>query len=150
MEPAPIWYGRVVPNFILLLKNANQILTNIRTMPRIFLSEYSCIPLSIQIDIVDVTRNTDSIGRSLFQVILLRYLYAAIIDVVRARSPDRAVASPYEGIRKGRCVIMKMPNPKPVVRCTKLAPVASRNISRIFSINSICRDKDSDFYRGYY
>jgi hypothetical protein len=49
-------------------------------------------------------------------------------EVVRASRPDRAVASPYEGIRKGRRVIMNIPNPNPVVLCTKLPPIVSRNM----------------------
>ena len=57
--------------------------------------------------------------------------FTIAMEVVSARRPDKAVASPYEGIRKGRAVIMNMPNPKPVVRCTKLAPAASRNMYRI-------------------
>ena len=32
------------------------------------------------------------------------------------------------GIKNGNIVIMKMPKPKPVVRCTKLAPMLSRNM----------------------
>ena len=47
---------------------------------------------------------------------------AMSVEVVSASRPDRVVASPYEGIRKGSMVMMKIPNPKPVVRCTKLAP----------------------------
>ena len=56
------------------------------------------------------------------------YFIAAIREVVNASNPDKAVASPYEGIRKGSRVMIKIPKPKPVVLCTKLAPVASRNI----------------------
>ena len=69
-----------------------------------------------------------SMGRRRFRVTYLRNLATIAMEVVSARRPDRAVASPYEGIRKGRAVIMNMPNPKPVVRCTKLAPAASRNM----------------------
>lgn len=46
-------------------------------------------------------------------------------DVTEARSPDRVVASPYDGIRYGSIVMMKMPKPKPLTRCTKLAPMVS-------------------------
>jgi hypothetical protein len=43
--------------------------------------------------------------------------------------PDRVVASPYVGMRYGSIVMMKIPKPKPVVRCTKLAPMLSRNMA---------------------
>jgi hypothetical protein len=48
--------------------------------------------------------------------------------VASAKRPERVVASPYDGIRKGRTVMMKIPNPKPVVLSTKLAPTASNSI----------------------
>ena len=44
-----------------------------------------------------------------------------------ARSPESVVASPYVGRKNGSIVMMKMP--KPVVRCTKLAPILSRNMA---------------------
>lgn len=40
-----------------------------------------------------------------------------------AHNPERVVASPYEGMRYGRTVMMKMPNPKPETRCTNEAPI---------------------------
>ena len=46
-----------------------------------------------------------------------------------ARSPERVVASPYVGRKNGSIVMMKMPKPKPVVRCTKLAPMLNRNMA---------------------
>jgi len=49
--------------------------------------------------------------------------------VVMARSPERVVASPYVGRKKGSIVMMKMPKPKPIVRCTKLAPMLNRNMA---------------------
>jgi hypothetical protein len=49
---------------------------------------------------------------------------------VIASSPESVVASPYVGMRNGSIVIMKMPKPKPVVRCMKLAPMLSRKIER--------------------
>jgi hypothetical protein len=72
-------------------------------------------------------------------IILLHEMYSLIFqtiiaDVLSASSPERVVASPYEGIRKGSMVIMNMPNPNPVVLCTKLAPMVRRNISRRLSI----------------
>ena len=72
-------------------------------------------------------------GRSLFHDIYFHILATITDEVVRASSPDRAVASPYEGIRKGSRVMMNIPKPKPVVRCTKLAPVARSIIYGIFS-----------------
>ena len=78
----------------------------------------------------EVRMKVASIGISLFHVMNLLYLKAMNAEVVRASRPDNAVASPYDGIRKGRSVMMKIPNPNPVVRWTKLAPTASRNISR--------------------
>jgi hypothetical protein len=36
-------------------------------------------------------------------------------------------------MRKGRAVIMKIPNPNPTVLCTKLAPIARRNMYDMFS-----------------
>ena len=50
-------------------------------------------------------------------------------EVVMARSPERVVASPYVGRKNGSIVMMKMPKPKPVVRCTKLAPMLNRNMA---------------------
>ena len=50
-------------------------------------------------------------------------------EVVMANRPDSVVASPYVGRKKGSIVIMKMPKPKPVVRCTKLAPMLNKNMA---------------------
>ena len=50
-------------------------------------------------------------------------------EVVIARIPESVVASPYVGIKNGSIVMMKIPKPKPVVRCTKLAPMLSRNMA---------------------
>ena len=46
-----------------------------------------------------------------------------------ANNPDNVVASPYVGRKNGSIVMMKMPKPKPVVRCTKLAPMLNRNMA---------------------
>ena len=46
-----------------------------------------------------------------------------------ARSPESVVASPYVGRKNGSIVMMKMPKPKPVVRCTKLAPMLNRKMA---------------------
>lgn len=59
--------------------------------------------------------NVIRIGTSLFQTIFFHMLITMNEDVVSASRPERAVASPYDGIRKGSTVIMNMPNPKPVV-----------------------------------
>jgi hypothetical protein len=88
----------------------------------------------MQMAIVEVIRNAESMCISLFHVMYSRYFHDPRADVVRASSPDSAVASPYDGIRNGSSVIMKMPNPNPVVRCTKLAPTARRKIPVMFCI----------------
>lgn len=74
--------------------------------------------------------NTANIGKSLFHVRYRLILTAVIKDVVRAKSPDKAVDSPYEGIRKGSIVIMKIPNPKPIVLWIKLAQMLRTNIRK--------------------
>jgi len=53
-----------------------------------------------------------------------------------ASSPESVVASPYVGMRNGSIVMMKMPKPKPVVRCMKLAPMLSRNMERTMLLKS--------------
>ena len=65
---------------------------------------------------VEMTRKTDRIGMSLFRLTFSLYFHAAMAEVVRASRPDNAVASPYDGMRNGSIVMMKMPKPKPVVR----------------------------------
>ena len=45
-------------------------------------------------------------------------------DVTEASKPDSVVASPYDGMRYGNAVMMKMPKPKPVVRWMNAAPAA--------------------------
>lgn len=76
-------------------------------------------------------------GSSRFQVTNFRYLTITTAAEVSDNNPDSVTASPYDGIRKGRAVIMNMPNPKPTVLCTKLAPIASRNMYMMFSGISI-------------
>jgi hypothetical protein len=53
-----------------------------------------------------------------------------------ASNPESVVASPYVGMRNGSIVIMKMPNPKPVVRWMKLAPMLRRNMERTMLLKS--------------
>jgi len=71
-----------------------------------------------------------------------------------ARSPERVVASPYVGRKNGSIVIMKMPKPKPVVRCTKLAPMLNRNMAittlLIFFPFSPCFQMADDGIRSAY
>ena len=88
----------------------------------------------MQIAAAEMMMNVMRMGNRRFHVIYFLILMLIMADVVRARRPERVVASPYEGIKKGSKVIMKMPKPNPVVLCTKLAPTASRNISKMFSI----------------
>lgn len=83
---------------------------------------------------VDMMMNVSRIGMSLLHVMNFLILMHMSVEVVMARSPESVVASPYDGIRNGSMVIMKIPKPKPVVRCTKLAPIVRRNISMILSI----------------
>ena len=85
-----------------------------------------------------VTRNVASIGSSFLHAISRLYFTVIIIDVTDASSPERVVASPYEGIRNGSAVIMKIPNPNPVVRCTNAAPIVN-NIRVIIADFSIFR-----------
>ena len=83
---------------------------------------------------VDMMMNVSRIGMSLLHVMNFLILMHMSVEVVMARSPESVVASPYDGIRNGSMVIMKIPKPKPVVRCTKLAPIVRRNISNTCSI----------------
>ena len=73
-------------------------------------------------------------GRRRFHFTYLIYFNMTTVAEVRESSPERVTASPYDGIRKGSAVMMNMPKPKPIVRCTKLAPIARRNIGRLNSI----------------
>jgi hypothetical protein len=65
--------------------------------------------------IVEKTAKAARIVRSRFQFTNLMYFNIITVAEVSDKRPDRVTASPYEGIRKGRAVIMKMPNPKPIV-----------------------------------
>ena len=83
---------------------------------------------------VDMMMKVSRIGMSLFHVMNFLILMHMNMEVVMARRPESVVASPYDGIRNGSSVIMKIPKPKPAVRCTKLAPIVRRNISMILFI----------------
>lgn len=56
------------------------------------------------------------------------------MELLIARRPVSAVASAYDGIRKGSIVIMNMPKPKPVVRWMKPAMILRRNMERMVAI----------------
>jgi hypothetical protein len=67
-------------------------------------------------DIVENITNAAITGKSLFQVTYFRYFIITTVADVSESSPESVTASPYDGIRKGRAVMMNMPNPKPIVR----------------------------------
>ena len=100
-----------------------------RAIPRIRFNMWSSMRVKAKMAIVDTTINVSSIGQSRFQVTLLLIRQTMTAEVVMARSPERVVASPYVGRKNGSIVMMKMPKPKPVVRCTKLAPMLNRNMA---------------------
>ena len=79
--------------------------------------------------IVETTIKVSSIGQSRHQATYSRMRQTMTADVVIANRPESVVASPYVGRKNGNIVMMKMPKPKPVVRCTKLAPMLSRNMA---------------------
>ena len=108
-----------------------------RATPSICLKMWSSMRVSAKIATVDMIINVSSIGQSRCHVIYCRNRQTMTAEVVIARSPESVVASPYVGRKNGSIVIMKMPKPKPVVRCTKLAPMLSRNmaITMLFIIN---------------
>ena len=94
---------------------------------------------------VENTTKAPIIGSSLRHVTNFRYLTIITAADVSESSPDRVTASPYEGIRNGRAVIMKIPKPNPTVRCTKLAPAARRIMYRavdgIWETDYVCGPK---------
>ena len=105
-------------------------LTTINATPRIRFKIWSSMRVSAKIAIVETMINVSSIGHSRFQVMKLCSFQAMTAEVVMASRPESVVASPYVGRKNGSIVMMKMPKPKPVVRCTKLAPILSRNMKR--------------------
>ena len=98
-------------------------------MPRISLRMWSSMRVKAKIAIVETTMKVSSIGHIRCQVTYLLSRQTMTAEVVIARMPDRVVASPYVGMKYGSIVMMKIPKPKPVVRCTKLAPMLNRNIA---------------------
>ena len=125
----------------------------INATPRIRFNMWSSMRVKAKMAIVETTINVISIGQSRFQVIKLRSFQTMTAEVVMANSPDSVVASPYVGRKNGSIVIMKMPKPKPVVRCTKLAPILSRNMKRtillIFVNILACKDSDNSAIRSH-
>ena len=97
--------------------------------PRICFRMRSSMRVRAKIAIVETMMNVSNIGHSRFQVMKLRSFQTMTADVVMANRPESVVASPYVGRKNGSIVMIKMPNPKPVVRCTKLAPILNRNMA---------------------
>ena len=93
--------------------------------PRIYLSTSLLSHVSISTAQKLVTRNVARIGSSWRQAISRRYFTVRMSDVTEASSPDSVVASPYDGIIHGSTVMMNIPNPNPVVRCTNAAPMVN-------------------------
>ena len=60
------------------------------------------------------------------------------------QSADSAVASPYDGMRNGSIVMMKMPKPNPVVRWMKLAPMLNRKMEVTMLFIAITPNVSSD------
>ena len=87
---------------------------------------------------VEKTANEATKGKKRFQVTNLMYLIITTVADVKDSIPDNVTASAYEGIKKGSAVMMNIPNPNPIVRWTKLAPVARRNIGILNSIFLYC------------
>ena len=98
--------------------------------PRTCFRMWSSMRVRAKIAIVETMINVSSIGHSRFQVMKPRSFHTMTAEVVMANRPERVVASPYDGRRNGSIVMIKMPKPKPVVRCTKLAPILSKNMER--------------------
>ena len=105
-------------------------LITINAIPRICLRMWSSMRVRAKMAIVETIMNVSSIGQSRCQVTYSRNRQTMTADVVIANRPESVVASPYVGSKNGSIVMMKMPKPKPVVRCTKLAPMLSRNMER--------------------
>jgi hypothetical protein len=53
---------------------------------------------------------------------------AIIKAVLPANNPESITDSPYEGRKKGKNIITKMPNPNPLTRWMKLAMMVKRNM----------------------
>ena len=57
--------------------------------------------------------------------------------VLPANNPESITDSPYEGKKKGKNIITKMPNPNPLTRWIKLAMMVSKNMSKKMVISEI-------------
>ena len=119
--------------------------------PSICLKMWSSMRVSAKMDIVDMMMNVSSIGHNRFQVMKPRSFQTMTAEVVMANRPESVVASPYVGRKNGSIVIIKMPKPKPVVRCTKLAPMLSRNMKRTMLLILIilkisCKDNNNSAF----
>ena len=57
--------------------------------------------------------------------------------VLPANNPESITDSPYEGKKKGKNIITKMPNPNPLNRWIKLATMVSKNMSKKMVISEI-------------
>ena len=104
--------------------------------------------VNAKIAIVEMMINVSSIGHNRFQVMKPRSFQTMTAEVVMANRPESVVASPYVGRKNGSIVMIKMPKPKPVVRCTKLAPMLSRNMAmtRLLILiipKSFCKDNNN-------
>ena len=111
-------------------------LIRISATPRMRRKIWSSIRVRAKIAMVETMMNVSKIGQRRCQVTLPLNRHTIAAEVVMANSPERVVASPYVGIRNGSIVIMKMPKPKPVVRCMKLAPMLRRNMERTMLLKS--------------
>ena len=101
----------------------------INATPRIRFSMWSSMRVKAKMAIVETTINVISIGQSRFQVTYSLSRHTMTAEVVMANRPESVVASPYVGRKNGSIVMIKMPKPKPVVRCTKLAPMLNKNMA---------------------
>ena len=79
----------------------------IRRIPSTILIVRPSILVRRQMAMAETMMNVSSMGRRHFRVMYLRKLATIAMEVVSARRPDKAVVSPYEGMRKGRAVIIK-------------------------------------------
>ena len=103
-------------------------------MPRIILIEGPSILSSRYIATVEKIVNATMIGRKRFQFTYLMYWAITTVAEVSENRPESVTASAYDGMRKGSAVMMKMPNPNPMVLWMKLAPAARRSIAMLNSI----------------
>lgn len=64
------------------------------------------------------------------QRMCLQFLMAISNAVVPASNPERVTDSPYDGRKKGKNIITKIPKPKPLTLCMKLAAMVSINTNK--------------------